>query len=779
MKTPLTPVPPWVLAPPPDEVAALTLAELVERFPMLARVRCVVLAARTNGIATADLTVSEFLSADSARLRAQTPNLGAKTIAYLHRYVVDLGVRYAQRNRCERGDSRPPPAERDPLDMPLVEFVSRHPIAKRVDNLVHRAAARGIEAAHAAVRCFQDCVDGGEALANAIPCLRLQAAEQLCLALCVFFARQDAARGVALLSPEAFLERAQRVLDGPCRTVFEHRAGILPRRTLNDLSQRLRVSVQQAHDLERRARCVMRAVATRYRAAAVLDAAFESWWPQLCEGGFSYAGDTPPHALLSHSALYLLAAAGRQEALRRHCEQVNGAWLLRKDLPADAAARAIDLERALRRDWAMPQPLETLLADFGLTRKEATILALHQPDLTIEQGYAFIGPTSRARRMARLDALLRGAPAPISGDQLVGAATDASAKELDRTLSEASHLMLRVWDRQWCSLQTLPRRLPAMRARLDGAHGEQGVSRRDSPRDRAAAAALRQCLLARGTASWSVVCDAVPALDAAAILRLLRTMPDVARGGPGIYCLRSELPRVAQASPTWFCNERQATIFALGRRAGLGERFFPLWSPAGERGVCEWARAAAPPALYRSLLSVAVPQQWPQLRPAELEFWRNEQSGAEFDLRARPDFGFVGRLAASRLLAMLIALRANGHISWLEANRCIGCTTDSRAGILALGLLAAMGAVLPNADWRKRHGVRADRVEHLLTPLVAPLRRTGKLPWAVIAELFDDDAVAAPWLRMEPVQGFVDQMRRREQAGAANASRQTPPTPAF
>lgn len=782
MTTWLSPVPPGVSAPHPDELAALTLRELVTRFPMMKRVRSIVLAAKAGNAPAADLTVEEFLRGDTERLRAQTPNLGAKTISYLHRYVIDLRIGY-QRSRGPAEDvavpAAPPPAEDEPLDMTLAQFVRRYPVSTQVDHPITRAAARGMAAARMPLSQFAEGYVGRcQELVRIIPTFRRQAAEQLCLALSVFFAEQDGARGLAPISPAAFAEEVQRALPGRLRCVFEHRAGILPRRLLPELAKRLGVSHQSVRHIEGRARNVVRSLATRYRALEILDAAFEPWWRELCQGNLSRAGGLPSDGL-NRPARYVLAAVGWKTALRRQCKQVRGQWLLRRDIPEAAAARAKRLEQELRSHWALPQPVSVVTRHFGLMLTEARVLALHCKGLMIEDGYALIAGAPQARRMAILDAALRRGPAPMTIEALaarVGA--NAAGRHLELTLANASHLALRLWDRQWCSLRALPpptrvplatatpalANRPAGRKRQDAAAA--GASESERGKGRAGfALALRRQLLANGPLSWRQLQSVAQDADAGTVMRALRCQGDVVRGAPGIYCLHRDLKRTEWARPAWFCNERQAALFALGRRAGLGERFYPLWTPAAERGLCEWALEAAPARLFRSLAVVSAPALWPDLPPRELQFWQNERRDAAFTLRPQPNFGYAGRFAATRVLAMLIALRASGRMSWLEANRCLGSTVDSRAGTMALALLAAMGAIAPDADWRKGHAAEARRVEQLMDLLIAPLQRTGQLSWAAVAALLDESAAArAPWLQVAPTWKFVARMRERDPA---------------
>ena len=781
MTTSLSPVPPGVSAPHPDDLAALTLRELVTRFPMTKRVRSIVLAAKVGGAPAADLTVDEFLRSDAERLRARTPNLGAKTVSYLHRYVIDLRIRHERNSgpaeNAEIPPARPPAAD-DPLDMTLAQFVRRYPVSTQVDHPIARAGARGVAAACMPLKQFAEGYVGRcQELARVIPTLRHQGAEQLCLALSVFFAEQDSARGIAPISPAAFAEQVQRALPERLRCVFEHRAGILPGRTLPELAERLAVSHQSVRHIERRARNMVRALATRYRAMEILDAAFEPWWRELCQAGLSRAGGLPSGAL-NRPARYVLAAVGWKNALRRQCQQVRGQWLLRRDIPEAAAARAERLEQELRSHWALPQPVSDLTRHFGLTRAEADILAQHRQALMIEDGYALIAGAPQARSMAMLDAALRRGPAPMTIEALaarVGA--DAAGRRLELTLAKASHLALRLWDRQWCSLRALPpptrvrlatatptvANRPAGRKRWDGAAACASESVRKGRV--ALALALRRQLLANGPLSWSQLHGVARDADAGAVMRALHCQGDVVRGAPGIYCLRRDLKRTAWARPAWFCNERQAALFALGRRAGLGERFYPLWTPAVERGVCEWALEAAPARLRHSLAAVSAPVLWPDLPPGELRFWQKRNRNAAFTLRPQPSFGYAGRFAATRVLAMLIALRASGRMSWLEANRCIGSTVDSRAGTMALALLAALGAIAPGADWRQGHAAEAQRVERLVDLLITPLQRTGQLSWAAVAALLDEGAAArAPWLQVAPTWNFVNRMRERDPA---------------
>ena len=191
--------------------------------------------------------------------------------------------------------------------------------------------------------------------------------------------------------------------------------------------------------------------------------------------------------------------------------------------------------------------------------------------------------------------------------------------------------------------------------------------------------------------------------------------------------------------------------------------FFPFWTPANEMALCRWARDGARATVYESLVAQADPSEWPGLDAAEAAFWRTERERCDFTLLTGRKAGFNGVFPASRLLALLLVGKLQGRISWVEANRCLGGRINARSGIFAIAVLAMMGMVRPDADWRRPHAVETDRAHAAIGGFVEVLGRTGKLPWAAVgSSIRIHDDPEAEWIRPEVVARFLGRARRAE-----------------
>ena len=263
--------------------------------------------------------------------------------------------------------------------------------------------------------------------------------------------------------------------------------------------------------------------------------------------------------------------------------------------------------------------------------------------------------------------------------------------------------------------------------------------------------------------TWSELRHAMGPDPRGGLASAVARLPDIVRGAPGIYSYRGHVERDARHPPPTLFREDQATAWAFCRRGGVPPAFFPFWTPANEMALCRWARDGARATVYESLVAQADLSEWPGLDAAEAAFWRTERERCDFTLLTGRKPGFNGVFPASRLLAVLLVGQLQGRISWVEANRCLGGRINARSGIFAIALLAMMGMVRPDADWRRPHAVEADRAHAAIGEFVEVLGRTGKLPWAAVGSFIRiHDDPEAEWIRPEVVARFLGRARRAE-----------------
>ena len=661
--------------------------------------------------------------------------------------------------------------------MTLAEFVARYPVSTLVDPIIRRAAAARVPAVFTPLRRLpRNYIGWCFALRDDVPRLPVRAVQQLVLALSIFLARhpEPAERGAwfaeaggAPMTPEAFHRLAIEALEPSARRVFEARTGIEPKRTLRQLAREFDTYLERIRFLEQQARHNVRALGIRYHAWRTLDVAFPRWWPRLCAGGIRYIPVPAARRPLPPPMAYLCEAVGGFDAcLSRYCERVHDGWLLKTDTSRTLTQRALALEAKLLQDWRLPQPLARLALRLDLPQREVEVLLQHGDRLQCEHGYVLA--TSRGAVSPALDAALGRGDAPLGLAEIRDRVPDergSRRRDLDRTLRAEPHLFLRIWDHQWCSLTELPERLRAAPGTDLGSL--ESLDRHDGT--------LRQAVLRlvrnRGPMTWSELKRAAGPDARGGLASAVSRLPDIVKCAPGIYGYRGHLERDARHPPRTFFREDQAIAWAFGRRGAVPPAFFPFWTPTNEMALCRWARDGARTVVYESLLAQAEPSRWPGLDAVEAAFWRMERERCGFTLLAGRPAGFDGVFPASRLLAVLLVATLQGRVSWVEANRCLGGRINARSGIFVIALLALMGTLQPDADWRKPHSVRADRARAAIAELVEVLGRTGRLPWAKVGSSIRIDAdPEAEWIRPEVVARFLGRARRVEGSRGASGA---------
>ncbi len=762
----------------PGDVDTMTLADFVVHFPVQSRVRKLVLDAKARGVPGADLHIGDLRAERPGQLQACIPNMGSRTATYLERRILEVRLDVLARAKppARAGRTR----ASDALAWSLAEFIARHPVSTQVDGAIRRAAAQGIRVVRTPIRRIPtNYIDWCYALRKAIPHFPLRAVQQLVVALSTFLSRHPepgapmpiahATSRFPDVPPERFHGYATDALAPACRRVLEARTGIQPRCSLRVLATELGASPGQVRTLEKRARHTLRALGIRYRARQTLDALFHSWWPRLCEGGIGYTASRPFHELFGAPELYLMEALGGVEAcLAHYCDRTRDGWLLKSDTSQSRIEAARRLEAELSTRWMLPQPVSRIARGLHLADRDIEVLLRHSQSLTIEQDYAVV--SARRRPTVLLDRALADARVPLAVSELRdrvadhrrasarhggNAAVTPSAGELIGALRSAPQLFLRIWDHQWCSLTELPERLRA-------APYEDGGSLEPHPAGGTTRAAMQGLLRDRGPLSWAELMRSVPSTASGTLAATLARCPDIVKCAPGMYGYRDRLARHVNAPPRSFFQEQQASALAFGRRAGLGEDFYPFWTPRNERALCEWARARASATVYRALVSHSEPATWPGLDDDASGFWRRERERVAFTLGARQELGFDGTFAASRMLALLIVARLQGRISWMEANRCLGARVNARSGTVAVAALAMLGALTPDPDWRRSQTANGAGIDSLLPVLLEPLRRTGHLHWSTVESRMDLSSTEVDWVRPDAVGRFLQRARRAE-----------------
>ena len=403
---------------------------------------------------------------------------------------------------------------------------------------------------------------------------------------------------------------------------------------------------------------------------------------------------------------------------------------------AELPSELIERVRVALTGLALPRPLADI-ADASSASFEATAGVLaDSPQVKCLGGFVhagFVG--ARARRAAMLYRLAtRDDLTPLFDIQTLAqihrnACPDdvVASRMVLKEVQEQPHLFVRTLDSLWLSLPLAGKRtlsavstLPFERSHIlddgsfdDGAIGRTLVKclRNKGPQR---LADLRDLVLASGDGSIRSV---------APILLANPCFQRVLPGTYGLYCEYSE----AQIRAT--LSSAQCKHYAFARFGGAPVDYFPLWSRAYEQALCGWARFQAPTDVFRSLLSVASPNEW-ALPATQLAEWLELKAryGAWAIGWARRE-QMTGELPAPETFVSVLAhVVLFGSTSWYGVNRCAQQKLDSQQAADVLALMIAAGLVKAPSDWQGPHA--GDPAAAVALEAVAHERwRTGRLDW--------------------------------------------------
>jgi hypothetical protein len=146
--------------------------------------------------------------------------------------------------------------------------------------------------------------------------------------------------------------------------------------------------------------------------------------------------------------------------------------------------------------------------------------------------------------------------------------------------------------------------------------------------------------------------------------------------------------------------------------------------------LCRWARANAEPIVFRSLLAVASPSDWPCGSSDETAWLDLKTRYGRFDLE-RPFPQRLVRPALDRLFAIAVELRTQGSIGFMSINRALGVRLDSQSAAGVITTLVDAGMARPvdaGDDWQRPH-VEGPRLVEWIAELVRERHAHGVLDW--------------------------------------------------
>lgn len=348
-----------------------------------------------------------------------------------------------------------------------------------------------------------------------------------------------------------------------------------------------------------------------------------------------------------------------------------------------------------------------------------------------------------------------------------------TARDLDIVMDDSPHLFLEIEDGVWTAIGAAGRKSELGASSDNLAEELQSNSDID---EATIAGALVKTLRERGPTSIGVLFNESDTFlpegrSQNSVGPVLLTRPDCfVRLLPGVYALHEQVPTskdLLEAEVDYLLNETQAKIFALARRAGERWGTFPAWTPAAEYRLCAWARFNSPAQLFRSLLAIARPNEWPIDERSRLDWARlaERERRFEIDIPARPlSVGQPPDL--DRLLAACIATLKRGEMNWLMLNRILRKQVDGLRTRGTLALMIALGIIeAPKSDkvektWQLRHAVGPQA--HLLTQLLgSELAKNGELSWdgkageIVNERLNQASSIDLGWVSLDELMAFM------------------------
>lgn len=536
------------------------------------------------------------------------------------------------------------------------------------------------------------------------------------------------------------------------RQVVEARYGLdgEPPRTLQEIATKVFVTRERVRQVEKKALQQLSRRPWRHGFERMLLERQSAAWAMMAGGDALLPADDLGPRTRDLDPRILLAADVVHGGVRAWLDSFGtpapGGWLppggsavtLRED--ADALLRAIDAT-------CLPRPFEEICREGGLMPTAALPALSLLSGLRLHDGYVhagFLG--SKARRAARMhrEALenrlqvfdvwkLSELDAKAAHDD------ERSPRMIAMQLDENPHLFHRLFDCFWAVLPAqgpwpgVPLALPALSdaaltvnfdpgtlsAWLHDTLAREGPQRHVDLRDRAV--------------------QQVPGISKSSIGPILQSHPVFVRCAPGVYALRGEqYVGVANALLT----TGQARTYARALRSGVTRNQFPAWGGAFEWRICEWARNAADGDVFRSLLQVSTPEDWPAPDAVRTEWTQLRQLHGCWMLPTERR-GALGPDAPSpaEFLSGILHVALLGSIGWISAGRVTQARLGAQDSTHLLALLGACGAVDCPEDWQAPH-VATPRIHDLLGDLTTASCRRGELSWsdAPLADLLDEAA---------------------------------------
>ncbi len=512
--------------------------------------------------------------------------------------------------------------------------------------------------------------------------------------------------------------------------------------TLEEIGRSYNLTRERIRQLESRALSELRLHSRRSRLKALLDEYRPVTWDRLADGKAHLTAAQLNRRESRLDRRLHLALAIRGLGLERWIAGFAsriGAGRLHHRLNRDHVKRVAKELRLSSRGRPLPRTLDHARGSIAIEEAAAAaelVLRWH-----LEAGYAYPKkPATRLRRATALHWLLTRLGGPAEVRELLDRYHAAvphdpcSDRDLVIVMEAARHLFVEIWEGRWQAVGPAGDIPPSASATVPPADSEQA-------NENTITAALERELLRVGPTRLGELMararDILPSGRSANSLAptLIMNPARFIRVLPGVYALPShklgEEEILSAHRLDFLLNEKQARLFGLARRCGEPWGRFPLWSPAAEMRLCRWARANAAPSIFRSLLSVASPEEWPTDQ-SDRQMWLDlRRSHGRFELGYSRREDRVGRPPLERILAAGLQLRTEGSIGFMTVNRILGIRLDSSNAATVLAVLTGSAmAVAPDggASWQRPH-LPGRRLDQWLEALSEAHHSDGQLAW--------------------------------------------------
>ena len=451
-------------------------------------------------------------------------------------------------------------------------------------------------------------------------------------------------------------------------------------------------------------------------------------------------------------------------------------WI-RTDRSVEAVQSVIAAVRAYLLGLPLPRSLGGIAADLDIAPEDIALATRASGRFRVFEGYVIdgmVGP--QARRTVRFHkAFLEQQDANLWDFNIARTAyltrfpeDEVGSRVFDLQMRRAPHLFASIFDSVWLPLPdegvafrrtgticyTAARYLPD--SEFDDDTVRRWLVRKLCELGPTRAVDLRDS--ARAEFGQTILDSTIPAV--------LVMEPRFVRLAPGVFGLQEHSAALSEESavfPNAFFSPAHCRYYIMARKAGEPMNLYPAWNFRFEAQLCSWSKLHHPNDLYRSLLHISTPENWP-VSDEERTTWMRTKGiygRYEFDAlqtsvrEATPPDG-------SHILAALAVLGTLGGLSWISVNRTAHRRLDNTHAVAGLALLVALSAIKPAQQWQDRHVPGADH-SAVFARMAGERNRTGVSRWGEgsLRRMLEEALIKLPgrdlgWLNQNEAQALIE-----------------------